>query len=112
MSVVVPRCRYSGSILFAFFKCPRRNVTNASRYFNSVGSSRNCHSWPTLYTLSNADIYLPLLFEYAYGKMQALTQVPLNHVAIEISLLAELQRRRGNQMSLTASLPSFRLSLR
>src|SRR5713101_5180206 len=56
MSVVVPKCRYSGSI-FSLGSFTRRCAISESRYFNSFGNGLGCHSLTDLMTLSNADIY-------------------------------------------------------
>src|SRR5208282_744947 len=61
MSVVVPRCRYSGST-FASRSCPRRWETNESRYSNSLGSILGSHRLMDSRTLSNALMFAPDLF--------------------------------------------------
>src|SRR6266576_4032683 len=55
MSIVVPLWRYSVST-FASRRRSRNNAHRESRYFNSVGNSRGCHSRTNLVTLSNADM--------------------------------------------------------
>src|SRR5260370_29791786 len=55
MSVVVPKCRYSGSI-FSLGSFSRRCTRSESRYFSSLGNALGCQSLSDLMTLSNADI--------------------------------------------------------